>query len=97
LPSDAPLGAVVGLASDYRRGQRYTVGPLTLERLAEAARQERHLGLPVLVSGGRPDEADDSLAGMMSTALQSDFGAPFRPVGYSVIPSAPRQQTIDQR
>jgi hypothetical protein len=40
------------LASDYRHGQRYTVGPLTLERLAEAARQERHLGLPVLVSGG---------------------------------------------
>jgi uncharacterized SAM-binding protein YcdF (DUF218 family) len=79
LPSDAPPGAIIVLGSDTRRGQRYTVGPLTLERLAEAARQERRLGLPVLVSGGRPDEkADDSLAGMMSAALQNDFGVPVR-------------------
>jgi uncharacterized SAM-binding protein YcdF (DUF218 family) len=78
LPSDARTGAIIVLASDYRHGQRYTVGPLTLERLAEAARQERHLGPPVLVSGGRPDEADDSLAGMMSAALQNDFGVPVR-------------------
>ncbi len=78
LPSDAPPGAIIVLAEDYRHGQRYTVGPLTLERLAEAARQERRLGLPVLVSGGRPDEADDSLAGMMSAALQNDFGVPVR-------------------
>ncbi len=79
LPSDAPPGAIIVLASDYRRGQQYTVGPLTLERLAEAARQERRLGLPVLVSGGRPDEkTDDSLAGMMSAAMQNDFGVPVR-------------------
>jgi uncharacterized SAM-binding protein YcdF (DUF218 family) len=76
LPSDAPPGAIIVLGADYRHSQRYTVGPLTLERLAEAARQERHLGLPVLVSGGRPDEADESLAGMMSAALQSDFQVP---------------------
>jgi uncharacterized SAM-binding protein YcdF (DUF218 family) len=79
LPSDAPPGAIVVLGSDTRGGQRYTVGPLTLERLAEAARQERRLGLPVLVSGGRPDEkSDDSLAEMMSDALQNDFGVPTR-------------------
>jgi uncharacterized SAM-binding protein YcdF (DUF218 family) len=79
LPSEAPPGAIVVLANDYRRGQRDTVGPLTLERLAEAARQERRLGLPVLVSGGRPDErSDDSLAGMMSVALQNDFGVRVR-------------------
>src|SRR6516162_5856874 len=36
LPSGAPPGAIIVLASDYRHGQRYTVGPLTLERLAEA-------------------------------------------------------------
>jgi len=78
LPSDAPPGAIIVLAEDYRHGQRYTVGPLTLERLAEAARQERRLGLPVLVSGGRPDNADESLAGMMSAALQNDFGVPVR-------------------
>ena len=64
------------LAADYRHGQRYTVRPLTLERLAEAARQEQRLGPPVLVSGGRPDEADDSLAGMMSAVLQNDFEVP---------------------
>jgi uncharacterized SAM-binding protein YcdF (DUF218 family) len=79
LPSEAPPGAIIVLARDYRRGERYTVGPLTLERLAEAARQERRLGLPVLVSGGWPDEkADASLAGMMSAALQNDFGVAAR-------------------
>jgi len=78
LPSEAPPGAIIVLASDYRHGQRYTVGPLTLERLAEAARQERYLGLPVLVSGGRPDETTDSLAGMMTAALQEDFRVPVR-------------------
>ena len=51
----------------------YTAGPQTLERLAEAAREERRLGLPVLVSGGRPGEIDESLASMMSTVLQDDF------------------------
>jgi uncharacterized SAM-binding protein YcdF (DUF218 family) len=76
LPSDASPGAIIVLGADYRHSQRYTVGPLTLERLAEAARQERRLGLPVLVSGGRPEEADESLAGMMSAALQNDFQVP---------------------
>jgi uncharacterized SAM-binding protein YcdF (DUF218 family) len=75
LPSDAQPGAIIVLASDYRRGQRYTVGPLTLERLAEAARQERRLGLPVLVSGGRPDQkTDDTLAAMMSAARKTISG-----------------------
>ena len=77
LPSDASPGAIIVLAGDYRKsdapGQPYTVGPVTLERLAEAARQERRLGLPVLVSGGRPDEADESLAGMMKAVLENDF------------------------
>jgi uncharacterized SAM-binding protein YcdF (DUF218 family) len=78
LPSDAPPGAIIVLATDFRHGQRYTVGPLTLERLAEAARQERRLGLPVLVSGGPPGETTDSLAEMMSAALQDNFGVPVR-------------------
>ena len=79
LPSDTPPEAIIVLGSDFRRGQRYEVGPLTLERLAEAARLERRLGLPVLVSGGRPSEkSDDSLAGIMSAALQEDFGVPTR-------------------
>ena len=83
LPSDAPPpGAIVVLSGDYRKsgtpGEPDTVGPLTLERLAEAAREERRLGLPVLVSGGWLDETDDSLAGMMTTALENDFRVPVR-------------------
>jgi uncharacterized SAM-binding protein YcdF (DUF218 family) len=77
LSSDAPPGAIIVLSADYRKsdtpGQSFTVGPMTLERLAEAARQERRLGLPVLVSGGTPEGIDDSLAQMMSTVL-FEFG-----------------------
>ena len=44
--------AIIVLSADYRRsdvpGQSYTVGPATLERLADAAREARRLGLPVL-------------------------------------------------
>jgi len=82
LPAEAPPGAIIVLSADYRKsdtpGQSYTVGPLTLERLAEAARAERRLGLPVLVSGGRPDAIDDSLATLMTTVLQDDFGVSVR-------------------
>jgi uncharacterized SAM-binding protein YcdF (DUF218 family) len=48
------------------------VGRLTLVRLAEAASMQRRTGLPILVSGGRPENADDSLANMMSTVRQDD-------------------------
>ncbi len=82
LPSDASPGAIIVLSGDYHQsdkpGEPDRVGPLTLERLAEAASQERRLGLPVLVSGGRPEAADDSLAGLMSAALQDDFRVPVR-------------------
>jgi len=82
LPSDAPPGAIIVLSADYRRsdtpGQSFTVGPMTLERLAEAAREEPRLGLPVLVSGGTPNGLRDSLAGMMSTVLEDDFRVPVR-------------------
>jgi uncharacterized SAM-binding protein YcdF (DUF218 family) len=82
LPSEMPPGAIVVLSGDYRTsgtpGEPDTVGPLTLERLAEAAKEERRLGLPVLVSGGWPDDAHDSLAGLMSAALQEDFRVPVR-------------------
>jgi len=79
LPSDTTPGAIIVLASDFRRGQQYTVGPMTLERLVEAARQERRLALPVLGSGGPPNnKTNESLAGMMSAVLQNDFGVPVR-------------------
>jgi uncharacterized SAM-binding protein YcdF (DUF218 family) len=77
LPSDKPPGAIVVLSADVHSGipdMPDTVGQLTLERLAEAARQWRRLGLPILVSGGGPRGA--SLAVLMSRALQEDFRVP---------------------
>jgi uncharacterized SAM-binding protein YcdF (DUF218 family) len=80
LPSDTSPGAIIAISGDARRGGKPsvpdTVGPLTLERLAEAARQWLRLGLPILVSGGPPDPPDRSLAALMSAALQEDFRVP---------------------
>ena len=82
LPSDAPPGAIVVLSGDYRKsstpGAPDRAGPVTLERVAAAARQQRRLGLPILVSGGRPEGTNDSLADMMSAALQEEFRVPVR-------------------
>ncbi len=78
LPSDKPPDAIVVLSADARRsdipGVPDTVGQLTLERLAEAARQWRRLRLPILVSGGGP--RGQSLAVLMSRVLQEDFRVP---------------------
>jgi uncharacterized SAM-binding protein YcdF (DUF218 family) len=82
LPSDSPPGAIPGaiivLSGDVRRSGipdvPDAVGQLTLERLAEAARQSRRLGLPILVSGGGPP--DPSLAALMSKVLLEDFRVP---------------------
>jgi uncharacterized SAM-binding protein YcdF (DUF218 family) len=82
LPSDTPPGAIIVLSADSRHtdipGKPDAVGPLTLERLAEAARGYRKLGLPILVSGGPPDYHERSLAALMSKALQEDFSVPVR-------------------
>jgi len=82
LPSDSPPGAIIVLAADARRGdtpeEPDTIGPLTLERLAEAARQQRRLGLPILVSGGVPNDHKTTLAALMSQAFQEDFGLSVR-------------------
>jgi uncharacterized SAM-binding protein YcdF (DUF218 family) len=82
LPADAPPGAIIVLAADAQRsgipGEPDTVGPLTLERLAEAARQGRLRGLPILVSGGPPNHDQRSLAALMSKALEEDFAVPVR-------------------
>jgi uncharacterized SAM-binding protein YcdF (DUF218 family) len=78
LPSNEPPGAIIVLSADVTRsgvpGQSDVVGPLTLERLAEAARQQRRLGVPILVSGGPPGPPDQAAAALMSKALQEDFG-----------------------
>lgn len=82
LPSAGPPGAIVVVSADARRsgipGLPDTVGPLTLERLAEAARQQRRLKLPVLVSGGPPDTPGPPLAVLMGSVLEEDFGIPVR-------------------
>ena len=82
LPSEAPPGAIVVLSADYRKsgvpGEPDRVGPITLERLVAAAGEERSLGLPVLVSGGRVGDVDAPLAELMSAALHDDFGVPVR-------------------
>jgi uncharacterized SAM-binding protein YcdF (DUF218 family) len=80
LPSPTPPGAIVVLSAEYRHsntaGGKDVVGPLTLERVAEGARLQRRTGLPILVSGGWLEDADDSLAGMMAESLASDFHRP---------------------
>lgn len=78
LPTGTSPGAIIVLATDarYNDGEPEAVGPLTLERLAEAARQQRRLGLPILVSGGPPDHPETSLAALMSKALAEDFNVP---------------------
>ena len=78
LPAGTSPGAIIVLATDarYNDGEPEAVGPLTLERLAAAARQQRPLGLPILVSGGPPDRPETSLAALMSKALEEDFSVP---------------------
>ena len=82
LPSAAAPGAIVVVSADARRsgipGKPDTVGPLTLERLAEAARQQRRLKLPVLVSGGPTGTPGPPFAALMGNVLEEDFGIPVR-------------------
>jgi uncharacterized SAM-binding protein YcdF (DUF218 family) len=77
-PPEVRPEAIVVLSADVLRsatpGVLDTVGGLTLERLAEAARQQRRLGLPILVSGGGAHGV--SLAMLMSRVLQEDFRVP---------------------
>lgn len=82
LPAPAAPAAIVVLSAEFRHslapGGKDMVGPVSLERLAQAAREQRRLGLPILVSGGWVPGADNSLAGMMAAALEHDFRVPVR-------------------
>ena len=65
----------------YREAPEYggdTVGKVTLLRLRYAARLQRETGLPLLVSGGKPDGGGLSEAETMRDALTKDFGVPVR-------------------
>lgn len=72
--------AIVVLGGDERYGGNGqpgdTVGPLTLERLAAAARLYRRLHLPIAVTGGPVDGHRTPLAELMSDELDRDFSVP---------------------
>jgi uncharacterized SAM-binding protein YcdF (DUF218 family) len=53
-----------------------SVGVLTLERLASAARLYRRLRLPVLVSGGGSPDHPNSAASLMHQELEQNFSVP---------------------
>lgn len=55
-----------------------TVNSQTLLRLRYGARLQRKTGLPLLVSGGRPQSNELSEAQQMRTALEQDFQVPVR-------------------
>jgi len=82
LPASAPPGAIIVLAAEFRAsnvpGGKDLPGPLTLERLAEAAREQRRTGLPILTSGGWLPYSNDSLAGTMARSLEDDFRVPIK-------------------
>jgi uncharacterized SAM-binding protein YcdF (DUF218 family) len=50
----------------------------SLARLRYGAHLQRRTGLPVLVSGGKPDGAAESEAQLMARALREDFSVPVR-------------------
>lgn len=49
-----------------------------LQRLHYAARLQRQTGLPVLVTGGRPDGSPESEAAIMARTLRTDFSVPVK-------------------
>lgn len=65
----------------YRAAPEYggdTVSVPTLVRLRYAAKLHRETGLPLLVTGGRPDGGELSEAETMRRVLRDDFGVPVR-------------------
>ena len=81
-PADDPPHAIVILAGDASHpvgADSLGLGPLTLERVAAGAALYRQTHLPILVTGGRPDEGGTaSLAEVMARVLVHDFGVPVR-------------------
>lgn len=55
-----------------------TAGDATLLRLRYAAKLHREYGLPLLVSGGKPDGGELSEAEVMRRVLEREFGVPVR-------------------
>lgn len=81
--ASADAQAIVVLSGGFEQhapeyGAAGAVDGLTLQRLRYGAHLARALNLPILVSGGQPDDAPSSLAAMMKSALEQDFGIPVR-------------------
>ena len=72
--------AIVILGADIHPGNGvdvpYSIGPMTLERLAFGAQLYRRLRIPILVSGGSMDDRPISLAGLMQQELEKNFNVP---------------------
>jgi uncharacterized SAM-binding protein YcdF (DUF218 family) len=85
LTQEATAGAqaivVLGggrISASPEEGGHDSVNPQTLARLRYAARLQRTTGLPLLVSGGKPDGAAESEALLMARSLRDDFAVPVR-------------------
>lgn len=83
LAQAADAQAIVVLGGGRRRnapeyGDQDVPRPNVLARLRYAARLQRQTGLPVLVSGGRPEGAAESEAALMARVLREDFQAGVR-------------------
>lgn len=79
-PHGAQAIVVLGGAR-YRDAPEYghdTVNGVTLERVRYAAWLQRRTGLPVLVSGGRPDGGDLTEGEAMRRVLADEFRVPVR-------------------
>jgi len=83
-PASNPPAAIVILSADTTgMNDTLEVGPLTLERERAGAALARSTKLPLLVTGGRvPDDSGGlgtaTLAGLMVSSLDKDFGVPVR-------------------
>ncbi len=65
---------LVAVQAEVPGGVGFTVGSLTLERERAGAALARHVGLPILVSGGAIRRGAPSLAVLMALSLHNDFG-----------------------
>ena len=69
-------GARLSNAPDYDHQDK--PGFITLARLQYAVRLHRAGGLPILVTGGKPDGSVESEAAVMARSLRDDFGVATR-------------------
>jgi len=69
-------GGRIKSAPEY--GRRDVPALVAQQRVHYAARLQRQTGLPILTSGGAPDDAAEPEAGLMASTLMQDYGVPVR-------------------